>query len=119
MSFHRRRYSWTLITERIKYSEFDDFDNWILKPDAHILQDQESSDFFKSYCSLESNQRELLFKSIRDESEDFYKDLIKYINVFFDSNNKEEHTETLRIYQDLFAVKWDTLIDKYKSLIFK
>jgi len=117
MSFHKRRYNWYLIINRIKSDNFKDFDNWIFKPEAHFLEDQESSDFFKSYCNLSDYSRELLFGAIKIESEDFYKDLIKCINVVLDPNNNEQHKETIGIYKDLFIVKWGEISEKYKSII--
>lgn len=119
MSFHKRRYNWPLITEKIKSGDFEEFDRWIFKPDAHMLQDQESSDFFKAYCCLSEKSRELLFESIKEESEDFYKDLIKCVNVVFDPTNNELHDQSIKVYSDLFMVKWDNYAIKYKSIIEK
>jgi hypothetical protein len=120
MSFHKRFYNW----DRIKYysqnNEFNCFDRWLSGPDAHILQDNESNDFFKAYfCFGSDDQRGILFECLRDESEDFTKDVIKCINVVMDKNNQSSHDESIGIYRDLFMVKWDTLAERYKSLIFK
>jgi len=117
MSFHKRRYNWELIKDRIRIDTFIEFDNWIFKPEAHILQDQESSDFFKAYCSLDDHSRELLFECLKKESEDFLKDIIKCINVVTDKKNQEIHMDSVGIYVDLFIAKWDYLAEKYKSLI--
>lgn len=117
MSFHKRRYNWSIITQRVQIDNFKEFDNWIFKPEAHILQDQKSLDFFKAYCKLEDYPRELLFESLKKESEDFCKDLIKCINVVFDNSNKESHQDTVNIYKDLFIIKWGETSEKYKSII--
>ena len=117
MSFHKRRYNWVLIKDRINLDSFKEFDSWIFKPDAHMLQDQESSDFFKAYCALEDSEREILFDCFKKESEDFLKDLIKCINVVKDKKNQESHIDSIDVYLNLFMVKWDGLAEKYKSLI--
>jgi hypothetical protein len=41
MSFHKRFYTWERIKDKTS-SNFNEFDMWLYKPDAHILQDTES-----------------------------------------------------------------------------
>jgi hypothetical protein len=119
MSFHKRYYNWDKIMDYAKTHDFNGFDLWISKPEAHILQDNESNDFFKAYFCYESDDsRNTLFDCLKSEPTEFVRDIIKCINVVMDKRNQEIHKESIEIYRDLFIVKWDTLADKYKSLIF-
>lgn len=119
MSFHKRFYNWDRIKSYLEREDFRGFDNWLVKPDAHILQDQESSDFFKAYFAIPESSRETLFEALRSEDQEFGIGLIKCINVIFDEKNNESHEGTISIYRDLFMAKWDFLAEKYKSLITK
>jgi hypothetical protein len=118
MSFHKRYYTWNKIKEYSKTHDFKEFDMWISKPDAHILQDNESNDFFKAYFCFESDDsREILLDCLKTESEDFIRDIVKCINVIMDKRNQDSHKGSIEIYHDLFMVKWDILAERYKSLI--
>ena len=93
---------------------------WLYKPDAHILQDTESSDFFGAYFALPDNKlREDLYESLKVEGESFLKDLIKCIKVVHENNNEENHNDAIQNYRDLFVSKWDTKALQYQNLIEK
>jgi len=118
MSFNKRFYSWERIIEKAK-SDFSEFDMWLSKPDAHILQDKESEDFFGAYFSLSENLQKDLHESMNVEEESFIKDLIKCIKVVHNDKNEESHEETVKIYSDLFFIKWNDKATKYRNLIQK
>ena len=119
MSFHKRFYTWERIKEKTS-SNFNEFDMWLYKPDAHILQDTESSDFFGAYFALPDNKlREDLYESLKVEGESFLKDLIKCIKVVHENNNEENHNDAIQNYRDLFVSKWDTKALQYQNLIEK
>jgi hypothetical protein len=117
MSFHKRYYSWEKIIENLESNDFCTFDNWIFKPEAHVLQDKESNDFFKVYCNLNEENREYLFLCIKSESSEFYMNMIKYIKVVSDKKNLDIHMDSIESYKDLFINKWPGLSEKYKNLI--
>lgn len=117
MSFHKRYYSWERIIENLRENDFISFDNWILKPEAQVLQDKESNDFFKAYCILNDSDRESLFDCIKSEIPGFYIDLIKYIKVVSAEKNLEIHSDPIGSYTELFINKWPELSEKYKNLI--
>jgi len=120
MSFHKRYYNWGKITDYAKNQDFNGFHLWISKPEAHILQDNESNDFFKAYFCFESDDsRNILFGCLKNESEEFVRDIIKCINLVMNEKNLDIHNDSIEIYRDLFMVKWDLLAERYKSLIFK
>jgi len=120
MSFHKRYYTWDRIKEHSKTRDFKEFDMWMSKPDAHILQDNESNDFFKAYFCFESDDsRDILFDCLKNESEEFTRDIIKCINLVMNDKNLDIHEDSIEIYRDLFMIKWDILAERYKSLIFK
>ena len=82
MSFHKRFYTWDRIKQKTS-STFNEFDMWLYKPDAHILQDNESADFFGAYFALPGDKlKEDLYESLKVEEETFLKDLIKCIKVY-------------------------------------
>jgi hypothetical protein len=118
MSFNKRFYSWDRIKEKLG-SDFLEFDMWLTKPDAHILQDNESSDFFGAYFSLPDDLQRDLYESMKVEDESFIKDLIKCIKVVHSDKNEESHEETVKIYSDLFFIKWNDKATKYRNLIQK
>lgn len=117
MSFNKRFFDW----ERIKnYAggsrDFNSFDNWMLGPDAYFLKDVESSDFLKSYSSLDKDLRSLFFEAFK-EGDDFIFDLVKLLRVTNNKNNEENHIEPVEKYKSLFSEKWGIKYDKYKNLI--
>ena len=118
MSFHKRFYSWDKIKYYTKNNEFSCFDIWVSKPNSHILGDNESNAFFKAYFSLNDDQREILFGCLKDESDNFSKNLIKYINVVMHKDNKYIHESSINSYNRLFIEKWGRdKSKKYKSII--
>jgi len=119
MSFHKRFYTWNKIKYYSQNNGFSYFDIWLSKPDAHILEDNESNDFFKAYFSLSSDdQREILFECLKSESEDFLNNLIKYINVVMNKDNNPIHESSINSYSRLFVEKWGVdKSEKYKSII--
>ena len=118
MSFHKRFYTWERIKEKTS-SNFNEFDMWLYKPDAHILQDTESSEFFGAYFSLPENLKENLYESLKVEDESFLKDLIKCIKVVHENKNEENHNDAIQNYRALFVSKWDTKALQYQNLIEK
>ena len=118
MSFHKRFYTWERIKQKTN-SDFNEFDMWLYKPDAHILQDKESHDFFGAYFALPDNLRENLYESLKVEDEIFLKSLIKCIKVVHDNKNSENHNEAIQNYRELFISKWDTKALQYQNLIEK
>lgn len=118
MSFHKRFYTWDRIKQKTS-SDFNEFDMWLFKPDAHILQDNESSEFFGAYFALPDNLKEDLYESLKVEDESFLKDLIKCIKLVHDNKNKENHNEAIQNYKSLFISKWGTKALKYQNLIEK
>jgi hypothetical protein len=118
MSFHKRFYTWERIKDKTS-SNFNEFDMWLYKPDAHILQDTESSDFFGAYFALPNDLKENLYESLKVEEESFLKDLIKCIKVVHENKNGENHDEAIQNYRSLFVSKWDTKALKYQNLIEK
>jgi len=118
MSFNKRFYNWDRIKEKL-HSDFSEFDMWLTKPDAHILQDTESSDFFSAYFSISEDLQKALYESMKIEDESFIKDLIKCIKVVHNDKNDDSHDETIKMYSDLFFAKWDEKAIKYKNLIQK
>lgn len=119
MSFHKRFYNWDLITNFIESVGFQEFDRWLLGPDAHILEDPMSDDFFKAYLSLDENLREYLYDAIKNEDVYFCNELIKCINVIFSEENNELHEDSITSYYNLFISKWEDKAEKYKLLINK
>jgi lipid II:glycine glycyltransferase (peptidoglycan interpeptide bridge formation enzyme) len=117
MSFHKRYYNWEKIIENLESNDFCTFDNWIFKPEAHVLQDKESNDFFKAYCNLNEENRGYLFDCIKSEPSEFYMDVIKYIKVVSEEKNLDIHMDPIESYKDLFINKWPELSEKYKNLI--
>jgi hypothetical protein len=119
MSFHKRFYNWDKIKAKTS-STFNEFDMWLYKPDAHMLQDTESSDFFGAYFALPDDKlRENLYESLKVEGESFLKDLIKCIKVVHENKNGENHDEAIQNYRSLFVSKWDTKALQYQNLIEK
>ena len=119
MSFHKRFYNWDKIKAKTS-STFNEFDMWLYKPDAHMLQDTESSDFFGAYFALPGDKlRENLYESLKVEEESFLKDLIKCIKVVHENKNEENHDEAIQNYRSLFVSKWDTKALQYQNLIEK
>jgi hypothetical protein len=119
MSFNKRFYNWDLITNFIESRNFQEFDKWLLGPDAHILEDPMSHDFFKAYLYLDEDLREDLYGAIKIEDEDFCTELIKCINVIFSEENNELHGDSIISYYNLFISKWQDKAEKYKLLINK
>lgn len=118
MSFHKRFYTWDRIKQKTS-SDFNEFDMWLYKPDAHIIQDNESSEFFGAYFALPDNLKEGLYESLKVEDESFLKDLIKCIKVVHENKNEENHNEAIQNYKSLFVSKWNTKAFKYQNLIEK
>ena len=118
MSFNKRFYNWDRIKAKTS-SNFNEFDMWLYKPDAHILQDTESSDFFGAYFALPDDLKENLYESLKIEEETFLKDLIKCIKVEHEKKNGENHEEAIQNYKDLFISKWNVKALQYKNLIEK
>jgi hypothetical protein len=119
MSFHKRFYNWDLITNFIESGDFQEFDRWLLGPDAQMFQDPVSHDFFKAYVSLDENLREYFFDAVKKESYEFSMELIKCINVVFNNDNSLLHEDSLDSYTNLFYNKWEDKADEYKLLITK
>jgi hypothetical protein len=119
MSFHKRFYTWDRIKAK-SISDFNEFDMWLYKPDAHILQDNESEDFFSAYFALPDDKlKENLYESLKVEEESFLRDLIKCIKVVHEKKNGENHDEAIQNYRNLFVSKWDSKALQYKNLIEK
>lgn len=119
MSFHKRFYTWDRIKQKTS-SNFKEFDMWLYKPDAHILEDNESSDFFGAYFALPDDKlKENLYESLKAEEETFLNDLIKCIKVVHENKNRENHDEAIQNYRSLFISKWDTKALQYQNLIEK
>lgn len=116
MSFNKRIYNWKKILDFSKNNDFEKFDNWVFNPDAHILQDTESSNFFRAYCPLDVENREYIFSALSTENPDFTKDLIKIINVISNDSNNNNHIESINKYKSLFEKKWAETHKKYKFL---
>lgn len=119
MSFNKRFYSWERIIDFIKSNEFSTFDRWFLGPDAHIFEDETSSDFFKAYLSIDEDLRQILFECVKNEDDDFYTELIKCINVKSNPDNNLLHENTVESYVSLFINKWGEKPEEYKYLIIK
>ena len=119
MSFHKRFYTWDRIKQKAN-SNFNEFDMWLYKPDAHIIEDNESSDFFGAYFALPDDKlKENLYESLKVEDETFLKDLIKCIKVVHENKNEENHNDAIQNYRSLFVSKWDTKALQYQKLIEK
>jgi len=117
MSFHKRIYNWERIKNYAQNADFDTFDRFIFGPEAHILQDDESSHFFKCYCGLPGSHRSIILDCLKEEDDKFIMDLIKCTSVVNNENNSEDHYKSVDNYRDLFIKKWGVLAEKYIKLI--
>jgi hypothetical protein len=117
MSFHKRLYNWERIKGFAKSYDFNSFDRWIFGPDAQVLQDNESNQFFKAYCKADDHDRSIILDCLKTEEESFSLELLKCINVIKDEGNSDEHLESVNSYRTLFVEKWGILAEKYSTLI--
>ncbi len=117
MSFHKRLYNWERIKDYSSKSDFNSFDRWIFGPEAQVLQDDQSIQFFKAYCKSNDHDRQLILECLKNESEGFSLDLLKCINVISDDSNNNDHEESVNNYRSLFIKKWEILAEKYITLI--
>lgn len=119
MSFHKRFYSWESIKQKSQ-GEFVDFDFWICKPDAHVLTDNDSQNFFQAYFNLNGDKsKEALYNLIKKENYLFIKDLIKCINLVNNLENNNIHNQAITSYKNLFLKKWKIKALEYPNLINK
>jgi hypothetical protein len=118
MSFHKRYFDKENIFTYAKSNEYEDFNMWIVKPDAHISKDQFSTNFISLYFQLEKEDRIFLYFSLSN-TEEFVSDLIKCIRVCSNENNLKEHSKPIKKYISLFFNKWPDQYFTYKNLINK
>lgn len=112
MSFNKRYFSWDSILETKKSYTFNEFDNWICKVDAFILQDKISSLFITLYSEEDKKTRKILFDSLEEDLK-FIKDLIKYIKKIRKIFKRNPEDPLLVSYLNEFRSKWEEMPDKY------
>lgn len=66
MSFNKRFYNKESILSYNK--EFEDFENWIFKPDAHLYSDEFSDKFITYYMDSDDARRAFLFECITNHT---------------------------------------------------
>lgn len=117
MTCIKRTYNWNIIIESARFRDFPMFDMWILKPEAHIIQDDPSRDFLALYTTTRNEKhRELLMEALKEE-DGFYHDLSKCIKVVTNPDNVHLHQDVIHKYLTSFRRKWgEEIADKYSPL---
>jgi hypothetical protein len=118
MSFNKRYFDKEKFFEFAGSYGYENFNRWIVKPDAHISKDKFSSYFLDLYFQLEEEDRIFLYLSLSN-SEEFVIDLIKCIKVCSNEKNSKEHFGSIEKYVNLFFNKWPEHYFTYKNLINK
>ena len=60
MSFHRRYYNWENICYFGKTNNFQEFNDYILKPNSRVSEDEKTLRFINLYCR-KSKKRKILY----------------------------------------------------------
>lgn len=111
MSFNIRNYSWHKIENFASMDDFENFESWILKPDARIFEDDVSGIFINFYCNSNKEDRRTIYNSIAN-GKSYILDMIKFIKVVNNINNKPIHKNSLEKYTLLFQKKWKNHLNK-------
>jgi hypothetical protein len=118
MSFNKRYFDKEKFFQFGKSYGYEDFNRWIVKPDAHIAKDKFSSTFLDLYSQLTDEDRIFLYLSLSN-SEEFVLDLIKCLKVCSNPKNTKEHADTIEKNFNQFFNKWPDNYSTYKNLINK
>jgi hypothetical protein len=118
MSFHKRYFGKENFFEFAESHGYENFNRWIVKPDAYISKDKFSTSFLDLYFQLEEEDKIFLYLSLRN-SEEFVIDLIKCIKVCSNVKNSKEHVGPIEKYVNLFFNKWPEHYSIYKNVINK
>jgi hypothetical protein len=114
MSFHRRSFSWESIhAKKSKGTNFNLFDEWIMKPDNRSFCDDFSFFYIENYSVLKKELREIVFDNTKDNQK-FLADLFKLIRVTQNKDNKEIHFPTIQTYKKLWENKWGFIPEELK-----
>lgn len=69
MGFNKRRYSINQIIKFAKTHNFEEFEIFMIRPDAYIYEDHNASELHRKYINLNNIDRELMFNNLKEKEE--------------------------------------------------